>query len=330
MLAHQSTKRRFASWWWRRFRYVGVQESVLLCLTGLAAIPAVVVVADRFDIPFVPPLLDYLSATPWLGWAVFIAWLTGFILIPVVRSVNRWAQDVNDAIIAPTDNHLFTLMHSLNQVVGVKKRRFDEVAQRLASSSETITAEQVFTNITKPELQYREILFACWSSFVEWAGGPSSKFLVVQVILARMGPNHVEEFLDYYPSDREPRTMPKELQHEDSAFSRAKQRRSMVVVDAISQEREKPRGARDFHFPETAEVDADTTGTILCYPVTEAGVDVPLVLSVHINREHIGGDDPDVRRLWEHILHMFALRLSLEYRLTKLRDATGPPAAGDK
>jgi hypothetical protein len=206
---------------------------------------------------------------------------------------------------------LLALITALDHIVGIKNIRFGTHA----SAASELTKESVFCRITEPSKQIWEIVRSICEFFN--ATQTEKRRSLIRVTLAVIQDKKIVSLPAFFPSDHPIKASVSILNHPKSTFLIAARTRKMVIIENIQKELKKPKVTRRFVDTENEE---DNKGYMICYPVYyyNGSENIPYVISIH-------SDEPDYfknefKDLYEHSLHRFALRLSVEHSLLILRE----------
>lgn len=203
---------------------------------------------------------------------------------------------------------LITLLKALDSIVGVKNKRFHNHLKKVDS----ITKETAFEKITDPQAQIAEIVREIG---VYFNAVGVKKDALIRVTLAVVEGDKVKEIPIFYPNDEPVKSSIASLNNESSGFLTAIRTKKTVLVSDIKKELKKTADKRKFVATENEE---DNSGSIICYPVKAYDQTIPFVISVHSDED--GYFQEDLKDVYEHSLQRFALRLSVEYSLLKMKE----------
>ena len=240
-------------------------------------------------------------------------WLTdfpfGFILVgaiypSLIFALGKAAQKKVDSHDLNVDGLLY-LIAAIDSIVGVKGKRFSDVAWRICSGNQdALTKENAFCHITQPMIQISETVRGIADFFN--ATRPNGRHNLIRVVLAVMRNDKVSEIPIHFPSDEPPQTSVETLSNSSSSIMTACRTRRVVVIDDISKELKKSDKKRKFAQSQSSH---DNQGSLICYPVVHIPTNtVPFVISIHCDQSnYFKYERAD---LYEHSLQRFALRLS--------------------
>lgn len=206
-----------------------------------------------------------------------------------------------------TETELMTLFDQLDEVVAQKSRRFSTAAVAAEKAVGNVHARTVFKEITRPEEQIGLLMDALYLyvSLTSRAKG-------LQVCLARMGDEHIEEIAYYRPHSKTPKDI-SSVQHEGSGFSIAKARGTIVVFPDLSRENEKHP-----YFADSRSMKSGPTGAMVCYPVEHGTTtETPYVISLYSEEKAFSAEE---ERKYDMILASFGIRIAMEHSLITLKD----------
>lgn len=253
-----------------------------------------------------PPVAEFLTENAL--WVVVVsAFYTPF-LLAVARSILHRVDAKSITV-----NTLLRLNQALDRVVGCKEQRFSNHANRVAQ----LTKDTAFCTITQPDSQIAELVRGICEFFNAERGDDSTT--LIKVILAELRNGQVTKIPVHYPEDEPVRASLDKLNDTRSGILTACKTCEVVVIESIAAELKKPRWERRFA---NAGNDGDNVGSLICYPVTY-GSDVPFVISIHCERD--GHFKDSKKKVYEHTLERFALRIRLEYSLLLMKEALCEP-----
>lgn len=196
---------------------------------------------------------------------------------------------------------LLRLIGNVRLIVTAKSRRFYDV---LTGEAGPANAEQVFTTITRPDMQIREIVRAIYDYYKHFS--PEDIDISVTVMRWDQSAGHLV-FLDYFPDSDAPSTPPAIFKDRSTVAGRSFFDKNLVICeDALIDTL--------FHrFSDTKP------GSMFSYPVVDASRDtVEFVINVWADRgKHFLQNQRDVIKF---AMDVFADRLVLESRLTAIRE----------
>lgn len=237
-------------------------------------------------------------------WAVLGSFLYAPVLLAFARSILRRIDSKSLTV-----NTLLRLNQALERVVGYKEQRFSGHATRVGS----LTKESVFCSITQPANQIAELVRGICEFFNAERGGDSTT--LIRVVLAEIRNGQVTKIPVHYPEDEPVRASLDKLNDPRSGLLTACRTCDVVVIESIAGELRKPRATRRFV---NAGDGGDNIGSLICYPV-KYGQDVPFVISIHCELD--GYFKESKKKVYEHMLERFALRIRLEYSLLLMKEA---------
>ncbi len=195
------------------------------------------------------------------------------------------------------------LVNLLAGSIGKKIERMHSFLTHVESNKVEISNQKII-EVLNPKLQMVDIMANLWCMFHPLS--PSK----VKVSLAKMGQNHIEEFVCWHPGDVRPRNTVQKLQHEECTFSVARRTKEIVVIEDVAKESAKQAGQR-FHRTNGAQ------GSIIAYPVIDRGTDeVPYVLSVCAAEPNSLLEKN--KAVYEFLLEQFAQRVVMEYHFEEI------------
>lgn len=199
------------------------------------------------------------------------------------------------------------LIHGINDIVGLKLRRFADFARRMTGNE---TKAEVFDAITQPEKQMTQLLVNLHHLLHEL-----TKDDTLQVVLARIENNLPVEFVERVPNDI---TLPPSLVTTDAArtlFHHSASNNRVIVIQDIGDHLQKNRKKRLYH--PVGQPDEDK-GSILCWPVfCETSGRVEYVLSIKSGVAKAITDD--FRKLYKVPIGSFITRLLVEHNLKMIK-----------
>jgi len=256
-----------------------------------------------------PVVAAILDADPikWLLLAVLWAW--------VCNRLRRFLSSKLNNAPSGWENAAPVLLRLLGSVVGGKEQRFQKA---LISAGNTGFADPsaVFSEITQPELQMREIMqnvYLAFDALVRQPGHPHTKLKVNLAVINKDG--QVLKIMYHYPNDCPVRSPMSELNKPQSAIKTAVRTKRIQIVESMLDAAENPNG----NFIVTDQAREDEDGSLICYPVPFKPIsDVAFVISVcYLER---GTFKNRFANSYTEILEPFALRLRLEYSLLGLKE----------
>lgn len=277
-----------------------------LLLPLLATAPPVLLAEAKWNSGFE----SYLKETPQLRYLMM-----GWPLVMVFAAcIYEWFQPPKTV----SASDFGTLLEVLHGIVGLKVARFVKALQQLRQDGD-FKAKKVFTTITKPDDQLEAIVAGIYQ-FFEATGPPdvAMQDLGIRVALAKMGEKHIDGFEVFSPPGKEPRSLVKDLQREDCGFSRAKEKREIVIVEDFVAE---STGDPYRSYAITSESRREEKGSMICYPViVRATQEIPFVISICSAKSKLfkKADAAYYTKILEH----FEQRITLEYCLKQLRGIT--------
>jgi hypothetical protein len=169
----------------------------------------------------------------------------------------------------------------------------------------------------RSKIQIDEIVTQAFFLFERMAETEGAK---ITVTLALMGTEHIDKVLTGYPPDRPMRSPIEKLRVATSGFSRAKACRSIIVVPDTTSEAAKGEAA---NFAVTREELRNEPCSLICYPVSDHGQEIPMVISISANRKDHFSEE--AAAVYEDLLKPFGHRLALEFFLLQLKQRVTPP-----
>lgn len=232
-----------------------------------------------------------------------LAFIWPVILISIGAAIAKKAE--SDAI---NVDSLFTLIKSLDSIVGIKNKRFHLHANNIGN----LTKDTAFENITDPQAQIAEIVKEIGIFFN--AIGKKKKALI-RVTLAVMKNGKISSLPIFYPNDEPIKSNLKSLNAANSAFLTAFKSKKTLLISDIKKELKKPENKRKFAETENEE---DNSGSMICFPVKVYDSSIPFVISIHSDEPGYFKDES--KEAYEHTLQRFALRLSVENSLLIMKE----------
>lgn len=255
-----------------------------------------------------PIVSSALDADPikWFVLAMLWAWLCD-------KTRRAVASRLNDTP-SGWENAAPILLNLLGSVVGSKEQRF-QAALIAANQKDPIDPGEIFNEITKPELQMREIMqnvYLAFDNLLRQNGRPRKK---LKVNLALIKDGNVVKIMYHYPNDCPVLSPMSALNNPRSAIKTAVKKKRIEVVESMLDAGENPKG----NFIVTDQARPDEDGSLICYPVTYKPIsDVAFVISVcYLER---GTFRNRFVNSYTEILEPFALRLRLEFSLLGLKE----------
>jgi len=265
----------------------------------IIALPPSLVVACDF----------YPKFKTWLESHLAVQFVAVFWPILLVPCAMIWANLKEPVSISVAQLSLF--LRIISHIVGKKVGRFHDFKVK-HSSKKTIESHKIFSSITQPDDQMKEIVQGVWSYF---EGTKRDSSVEIKVALVKMGQEHISKFECFYPSNKGPRFALKELQRSDSCFSTTKSLRTIVVIEDTKKETSKPKR----RFVALKGELADEEKSIICFPITEPDEvgHINFVLSICASKPmHFKESEKDVYTL---ILEHFSQRILLEVFLKEIK-----------
>lgn len=268
--------------------------------------------------------LDSVSASIKEGWPVVASILDADPLMwLVLAALWAWACDRLKRFVssrlnnAPSgwENAAPVLLRLLGSVVGSKEQRFQK-ALIDAGDGGFADSGAVFSAITLPELQMREIMqnvYLAFDALVRQPAHPHTKLKVNLAVINKAG--EVLKIMYHYPNDCPVRSPMSELNKPKSAIKTAVRTKRIQIVESMRDAAENPNG----NFIVTDQARDDEDGSLICYPVQFKPIsDVAFVISVcYLER---GIFKNRFANSYTEVLEPFALRLRLEYSLLGLKE----------
>lgn len=282
----------------------GVIPAIILAYYSKASIAEDI----RASFPSGAKILDNNSS-----WMLIGAFVYPTLLIAFARAIVR-----NTGSNGTNQKTLLTLISTLDAIVGCKAKRFGEMLTSLSRSGSSITAENLFVEITKPNVQIAELVRGVCMLFTSLYTNERSDTLI-KVVLIETRNNRIIDLPIYFPEDEPPRTSVQVLNSPTSTAMIALRTKRMVIVPSTKKELSKAKGAR---FVRGEESGGEYDCSLICYPIRhEPTKSIPFIVSIH-------SDEPGIlnnknKEQYEHILGRFESRICLEYSLMRIKDKVG-------
>lgn len=246
--------------------------------------------------------------------ADFVSFINKYSIIIFIISILLtyiWSviHAILDNLTSPKDNltivHAVTLLESFERIVAEKAHRFTAELNDFRKKN-SITTEQVFNTITKPDQQIIFIIYTLFA-FLKCI----DKNADFRVRLVEIKDNRPAGWFAFAPEHPYPQTDIEDLQHPDSTISACLKTRRMEIVESISAEVKKNN--------RKCVVTDDRNGSILCYPIYQAATKSwPYVISLYVDKE--GFFKKSHKDFYRLILDQFALRIQLEHSLLQMKE----------
>lgn len=208
-------------------------------------------------------------------------------------------------------NGLLAVMGALDGIVGSKAARFGEYVKNIPN----LDRAAIFCTISQPQLQINEIIRAIWHVFDAAKSRETNN--LIRVVLARFEGGKITGIPVYFPADEFVNASLEDLNKPNSAFLTAFRNKRILVISDIEKElRTKKR------YVPTGDPD-DDSGSLICYPVIHKPTrEIPFVISIHCDEKNYFKPSSEFTGIYELTLERFALRLSVEYSLLLVKEAT--------
>lgn len=282
------------SWWWKYVWYH------LLLATG----PLLLGLAK-----FVPFLDTFFHKYP------LLAVVAG--AFPLIASpLKGWSEHLRKS--DKPDSRAFAIMaDEIDNIVGLKLNTLFKVIKKLEKIGFT-SPGLALREAIQPDPQIRSIVEGIYKFFKAWLIYPLNKEVNIQVVLAHINNDRVDEWVYFLPNDRVPRSQPGDFKSKNCGFSRAVEQRRLVIVPDTSVEARK-KGDRNYDaIHEQHETEAHS---LLCYPIYDARfTTVPYVLSIRADEKNFFTDA--ARAGLQLVLEHFAKRILLEHYATRILEVT--------
>lgn len=204
------------------------------------------------------------------------------------------------------------LLDAMDNVVAAKMKH-------LGNSTASLTGRficEVFDKITQPDDQMKYLAQALLTFFDKCIADKDAgeKFEVVLGEMDQKG--QLVKFRQIEPPSTNIRITESELRRPDSGFSTAARTMEVVLIEDVMKESRKSPGKRRYYIP----AGRTKEGSALCYPVYHQHLRrVVFVISVFSFKVGRFVDDIKTRNMWTAAMQSFAIRLSLEYTLDKIK-----------
>lgn len=170
-------------------------------------------------------------------------------------------------------------------------------------------------NITKPDQQLSLLVIAIKGIF-EALDSSNASYRVGLLSVDRQS-KKPQKWLYFEPTEKPPRTSPKDLSAPSSTVSHAIQNKSIVVVEDIRKELQK-KSKEERRYVQGSSRPGDQ-GSQLCYPITHPATgEVEYVITIAGDKRKCLEEKYSDLYVW--ILEHFSLRIGLEHSLLILKE----------
>lgn len=282
---------------------------VKVFLTGL---PGVILgyAAIRFSLqpgggyPFQAELQNLLASFPLITAVLF--------LLPLALTVfYTWADN---KIASIKDQEKFpkllsaSLIQALNDLVGVKLRRFDAFSGEMNSGKKGC---EVFQSITQPSLQIKQIALSLHHVLEKTLDDSS-----LQLVLVRIQDSAPSLWVEHIPNQLQP---PDRFLGEDALktlfHDAARQNKALWITDIAKHMKNKKK--RPLYCPQQ-DPDLDV-GSIICYPIFHKAEN-KVVYALSIKSDRPNAITGDFKKTYTLVMDAFITRLLLEHNLVYIKE----------
>lgn len=220
----------FRHWLWRNKGLYATTWSLLVGAPPFLVVNyySVEAVSDEIKLG-IPLLATILDSNPlrWLALAALWAWSCD--------RLKRWLSSRLHDEPSGWESASTILLSALGNVVGYKQQRF-QTALVEATKLGRADAAELFDQITKPDLQIREIMQAVYVAFDSLLRQDGQQRAQLKVNLAVINNSEVVKILYHYPHDRQVRSTIAQLNNPRSAIKTAIRKRRLVVIESMRDE----------------------------------------------------------------------------------------------
>ncbi len=205
----------------------------------------------------------------------------------------------------------FFLLEMLDQPVSAKAQRFGNIAKSIEDKAGAYTCQSAFNEITRPDDQRKLICDAIYEFFNRIISDTNFRVRLVEID----NNNQPIDIEHWVPHRNQPVTRIETLQEANSTISKCLELRQGVLIADIHKELKKPEAERSFVAQESG---AEVIGSLFCYPILHNHCDtIPYVVCISTNKACLKSDYYELYSLY---MEKFALRITLEYSLLKIRE----------
>ncbi len=207
---------------------------------------------------------------------------------------------------------LLKLFEVLEEIVGVKSRRFGGHLKDLEESSENDSHDGgvTFDTITKPKQQIAVIAKGLHAFF----DAIDKEGVAFRVSVIEIEDNKPMGYFWWCPDSSPPTTAIDALQSPESSISACISSRNIIIIPDVQAEAD--RGENRHYVP--ADGAGDEEGSLVCYPIIHQYTDtIPYAITIVADKRNYFTTER--KKLYKWVFKHFAVRMSLEHSLLVLK-----------